>query len=339
VSGIRFRLRVAWLLVKLWLWWRWRRRVAGARLPELEELDHRRELPPIDTGGGRYRPTFRSQFGDSSESHTSPHSEGSNCTMASSGMALDYHTSGRIKRKGGDERHRQSDNEGGTDLYDAAEAWARDGQELKIKSGQGWGKVVEYLEAGRGVILQGTGGLAGCGDYTGGHAVYVSPERDGSRWLKGDPECSGWEWTEASKLEGFAERLSSGVYFAVTAAQSSTPPPEPVPPPAPVCPPVPDIGAELERAEGIAASLALDEEVGAWLGWLGPPGPLAGGVWSASSWAGAELASVAWLLDGCDDPSAVWGRGELLDPVAAAIAARDTAPEWGAEGWRALRWR
>lgn len=333
------RLKVRWLLLLVWLRYRWRRSWIGERVPFLVEGDHRRSLPAIDTGGA-YRATYRSQFGDSSESHTSPHSEGSNCTMTSSGMALDHHTSGRLKRKGGDERHRQGDNEGGTDLYDAAQAWASDGETLSIRSGQGWAKVVSALNEGRGVILQGTGGVAGCGDYNGGHAIYVAPEKSGTRWLKGDPECSGYEWTEESSLRGFAERLSSGVYFAVTRAQSA-PPPTPVPhePDCPPSTPVPDIGAELDRASGYAAALALDEEVGSWLGWLGPPGPLAGGVWGASVWAGGELASIAWLLEGCDDPSAVWGRGAILDPVAAAINARDTVPTWGAEGWRALVWR
>jgi hypothetical protein len=212
------RWRVAFALLRIWLLYRWRRHSLGWHLPLEAEPDHRGgPLPRIDTGG-IYRAPFGSQFGDPTESHTSPHSEGSNCTMAAAGMALAHETGGRLDKRAGDMRHKQGDSEGGTDLYDAAEAWAHYGHNLSIWSGRGWGAVTDALEAGRGVILQGTGGLAGCGDYTGGHAIYVAPERSGSRWLKGDPECTGYEWCEARDLEAFAERLSPGVMFAVTKA-------------------------------------------------------------------------------------------------------------------------
>lgn len=312
-------LRIALLRLRILILYRWRRSWITERTPSLEEPDHRRELAPVDTGGGIYRAAFGSQFGDPSESHSSPHSEGSNCTMAAAGMALDHHTGGGKRKRGGDMRHHQGDNDGGTDLYDAADAWASYGESLSIKSGQGWGKVVSSLNEGRGVILQGTGGIASCGDYTGGHAIYVAPEKDGSRWLKGDPECSGWEWTEASKLEAFAERLSSSVYFAVTKARpASTTPPPPTPVPCPVVVTYP-VGPSLEERELRGREMALDGEVRSWLAWISYRG--------RDSWDVAE-----W---GCSH----WGHaGGTIDPLTSARLARDTFPEWDAGGWRAMVW-
>jgi hypothetical protein len=314
------RLRVWWLRLRLIVWWRWRRKVAGLRVPDRIEPDSRGPIQDQpDTGGGIYRAPFGSQFGDPSESHSSPHSEGSNCTMAAAGMALAHHTKGATNRRGGDLRHRQGDNDGGTDLYDAADAWASYGHSLSIRSGQGWGKVVAALEEGRGVILQGTGGIAGCGDYTGGHAIYVAPEKSGSKWLKGDPECGGYEWTEASKLEGFAERLSSGVYFAVTKAQTSSTPPPPTPVPCPPPPKVEPVGPEINRAYQQGREMALDAEVGSWLAWVSYRG--------RDSWGVAE-----W---GCSH----WSRAAgAIDPLTSARLARDTLPMWEAGGWRALTW-
>lgn len=344
------RLRIARELLRLWLLYRWRRGELGLRLPVMAEPDRRGELPPIDTGGA-YRPTFRSQFGDSSESHTSPHSEGSNCTMSSAAMALQYH--GGPTRKGGDMRHAQGDQEGGTDLYDAAEAFARNGESLSIRSGQGWAAVVDALEAGRGVILQGTGGLTGCGDYTGGHAVYVNPERSGSRWLKGDPECSGFEWTEESSLKGFATRLSSSVYFAVTAARSSnatpepTPPPTPEPEPCPECPP-PETHtpAELEelarRSAAAAVTVAGDRLLEEWVDWMGEPRSAREDRWDVGGWGDGgelELALEDEEPDPCLEPvpGARWARG-LPFPVGDALVASRTPGRWDATGWRRSTW-
>jgi hypothetical protein len=218
LERLPFAWRVALLRLRVLILYRWRRAWLSERVPLFEEPDARAPLPPIDTGGA-YRAPFRSQFGDHSEDHTSPHSEGVNCTMAAAAMALNHQTGGAVDKSGGHMRHAQGDNDGGTDLYDAADAFASYGEPLSIRSGQGWPKVRAALEEHRGVILQGTGGLAGCGDYSGGHAIYVAPEANGSRWLKGDPECSAYEWCESSALEAWAERLSSGVYFAVTAVQ------------------------------------------------------------------------------------------------------------------------
>lgn len=331
------RLRVAYLRLRVWLLYRWRRGSLSARVPDRIEPDSRGRLPPVDTGGG-YRAPFGSQFGDPSESHSSPHSEGSNCTMAAAGMAMAHQTGGRLNKRGGDMRHHQSDNESGTDLYDAAQAFASYGESLSIKSGQGWSAVVDCLEAGRGVILQGTGGLAGCGDYNGGHAIYVAPEASGSRWLKGDPECSGYEWAEAGTLKAWAQRLSSGVYFAAAkAAPTSTKPPDPPPPNPPPPPPCANVDTAplIETATRSAVEAERDRSVGEWVGWLAAP--TAESTYDESCWAGSGS---VLALDDCADPGAeaIWGRGPVPDPVAAARHALTTIPLWDGEAWRSLLW-
>ena len=334
-------IRRALLLLWLWVWWGWRRKVAGRKVPESVQADHRAPLPPIDTGGV-YRPPFGSQFGDPSESHSSPHSEGSNCTMAAAGMALRYHQGeSASNRRGGDMRHHQSDNESGTDLYDAAQAWAHYGESLSIRSGQGWGEVADCHDEGRGIILQGTGGIAtGCGDYTGGHAVYVAPEDSGSKWLLGDPECSGWDWVEESNLKAFAQRLSSGCYFAVTKARSSTPPPPPDEPDCPDCPPPPKQtppGPELNRAYQLGGQMALDASVGEWVGWVGAE---PGTSWDQGQWEPAAARDLVDVDDDCAGVGFKWGRGPLPDPVQAARHALtagdpvyDGAGQWSGSLW------
>jgi hypothetical protein len=340
--GLVFRLRVAWILFRLWLWWGWRRKVAGHRFPLDPEPDRRHDLPPIDTGG-TYRPAYGSQFGDPSESHTTPHSEGSNCTMASAGMALEYHTGGRVKWRGGTCRHHQSDNDGGTDLYDAAECWARAGETLSIRSGQGWSAVQAALNDRRGVILQGTGGVKGCGNYTGGHAIYVQPEASGTRWLKGDPECSGWEWTEARDLEAFAERLSSGVYFAVTKSMSE-------PAPQPDCPDCPDPPTTLvndprpdyRKAFDTGGQMARDDDVRTWVDWYGGSTLIVRSSWGSGQWQDGSVERL--VLEPCppdppDGPVTVWGRGPVPSPADLAKRAVETDPVWSTDAaWTGSLW-
>jgi hypothetical protein len=339
--SLPLRLRIALALLRLRLLYGWRRSALSVRTPVELEPDTRGAPPAAVPLGAIYRPAFGSQFGDPTEAHSSPHSEGANCTMAAAGMALGYHRGGSTVRAG-DMRHRQGDQDGGTDLYDAAEAWAHYGETLSIRSGQGWPKVAEALRAGRGVILQGTGGLAGCGNYDGPHAVYVQPEASGSRWLKGDPECSGWEWTEAHELERFAERLSSGVYFAVTADRTSAPapipPPEPAPEPAP-CLDCPDPLQLAETAGAIATERERDRAVGEWLDWLEAGEPMPVDRWDVGAWDAVQRSLGELLLaTDCELDPAAWSRGPLPDPVAAALHALATPARWDAAGWRSLAW-
>ena len=150
---------------------------------------------------------------------------------------------------GGSLRHSgQPDMEGGTDLYDARDAWDYwSGADLKIKSGQGWSAVREAREDWRAIILQGTGNTPGQGTYTGAHAIVVLPEpHSGGEWLIGDPLCTDYQRVPESKLREWAEAFSSGIAFAVSRSvpPSEPEPPEPPeptpePPPAPIPPPPP----------------------------------------------------------------------------------------------------
>jgi hypothetical protein len=303
-----------------------------------------------DTGGGWYRPPHRKQDpaadprepgGGESSSRGNDHGW-SNCTMAAGADALAFHTLGRLALWGGDLRHEQGDLEGGTDLYDLRDAWAARGETLEIRSGKGWSVLTEDRAAGRFLVVQGSGNVPGSATFDGGHACTVGPESDSSgRWLFGDPLVGSWQWIDREAIKAWMAAWSSSFAWARTAAHppSSSPSGEPDCPECPDCPPPPDMAPELRRAEDLGADLALDGEVAGWVAYLGPPGPVAGGRWDASRWSGPELSSVAWLLDECDDQLAVWGRGPVPDPAAAARHAIDTAATWGAEGWRALLWR
>lgn len=264
--------------------------------------------------------------------------------MTAGALAIAYQQPrGSLAPWGGDLRHRQSDLSGGTDLYDLRDAWKAYGETLTIRSGAGWEGVTQAHAEGRAIVVQGSGNVPGSESFDGGHACCVAPEtHSDGRWLFGDPLASGWQWIERGAIQSWMAHWQSSMAFAVGELPPAPPPdpkPEPPPPPAPVYAPPPDIGAELRRAEGIAGELALDDQVQAWMAYLGPPGPIAGGVWDASRWAGPELASVAALLDDCDDQLALWDRGPVPDPAAAARHAIDTTATWGRVGWRSAHWR
>jgi hypothetical protein len=139
-----------------------------------------------------------------------------NCTMTSGAMALDYQTKGAKQLWGGDLRHAQSDLSGGTDLSDLKQAWARKGQTLLIRSGQGWAGVIASLREGRAVVIQGTGDTPGSGTYKGPHAAIWLPDR---AW--GDPLANKWQRVDNGDIRRWAERLNSRIQFAVTRARPS----------------------------------------------------------------------------------------------------------------------
>jgi hypothetical protein len=152
----------------------------------------------------------------------------SNCRMASIACGLDYESAGIQTSSGADMRARQSDQSGGTDSGDAAEAWASYGQTLRIRDGETFADVIDDLEDGRMVHLdvwaQACAGpcLSGSGAY--GHTIAVAPERSGTRWLTSDPWCSPpkWTWWEEALLEAGAETWGGMCYTGATAGQRWT---------------------------------------------------------------------------------------------------------------------
>jgi hypothetical protein len=181
--------------------------------------DHLVSVATIDTGGA-WRPAHRSQFGDPNETHADH--ESANCTMSSAATAFAYedHYAGATRAPwGGDLRHHQDDLEGGTDLNDAKVAWSRyGGRTLTIRSGDGWSGVDAAHREGRAIVIQGEGDCPGSGTFAGGHACCIGPESSGGNWLWSDPCTTGWQWVSASSIRTWAERLSSGVCFAVSRA-------------------------------------------------------------------------------------------------------------------------
>ena len=152
----------------------------------------------------------------------------SNCRMASIATGLDYESAGIQTSSGSQMRARQSDQSGGTDSGDAAEAWGSYGQTLRIRDGETWADALDDLEDGRLVHLdvwaQACAGpcLSGTGAY--GHTIAVAPEKSGTRWLTSDPWCSPpkWTWWEEALLEAGAETWGGMCYAGATAGMRWT---------------------------------------------------------------------------------------------------------------------
>ncbi len=176
------------------------------------------------------------------------------CTMACGAMALDYHTQGRVRMRGGQLVDKAGlepkDIEDGTNLGDVSRAWARVAKErkdpsivLQVRRNTGWSDVQEALANGRAVILQGNYNVLsdkftcqpGTMKGNGGHAMLLLPERSNGRIMVGDPLCEpdmGFRLIPETELRKFAEKFSSpsNVLHANTrafppSAKSVAPPP------------------------------------------------------------------------------------------------------------------
>lgn len=178
-------------------------------------------VPTIDTGGA-WRAPFRAQNPNTDpaepgggESNSAGNDHGwTNCTMSAGAMAYGYED--HDTPWGGNMRHAQDDLSGGTDLNDLKQAWQRyGGKSLTIRSGAGWQAVVDAHNEGRAIVIQGEGDCPGGGDFTGSHACCIAPEDNGSNWLWGDPDTSGWQWVTPGSIKSWAERLNSSILFAV----------------------------------------------------------------------------------------------------------------------------
>lgn len=174
----------------------------------------------------RYRrPRALSQRRDPSEPHVAH--ENNNCTMVSTAMAIDYATVGQRRPRGGDCRHKQADQVGGTGLDDAQVAARKYGVTLTL--GQGWAAIKQRRGEGRCLILQGdSGDLDGsCSEGQDvEHAILLHPDTDPSgRWLVCDPWCyvvgsnglGKWRWLDREDVYRYAAKL--GFRFAYTKRQ------------------------------------------------------------------------------------------------------------------------
>ena len=152
----------------------------------------------------------------------------SNCRMASIATGIDFHTNGGTTSTGAEMRARQSDQAGGTDSGDAAEAWASYGQSLRIRDGETFDDARADLVAGRFVHLDiwakamaPAGCPSGTAEY--GHTIAVAPEKSGTRWLVSDPWCSPpkWAWIDESLLREASETWGGMCYGEATSGRGS----------------------------------------------------------------------------------------------------------------------
>jgi hypothetical protein len=157
------------------------------------------------------------------------------CTMACGAMAIDYHTQGKVRMRGGELVAKTSltskEIDDGTNLGDVAAAWARVAKEqkdpgivLQIRRNTPWSDVTDALDHGRAVILQGNYNVladkftcqAGTMAGNGGHAILLLPERSSAGILVADPLCpkkkkeaDNFKFIPEAQLRKFAEVFSS----------------------------------------------------------------------------------------------------------------------------------
>ena len=160
--------------------------------------------------------------------------------------------------------------------------------------------------------------------------------------------CSVTRWRpagsgSAARASSWAERWQSSVAFAVGEKPPAAPPPTPAPRAGD------GLRAAARHRRRAAPRRGIRDARPRWMPrsacgsrYLAPAGrsPAASGTRRRGP--ATALASLAWLLDGCDDQLAVWGRGPVPDPAAAARHARSTRCRPGTRPagarWCGTRW-
>jgi hypothetical protein len=85
-------------------------------------------------------------------------------------------------------------------------------------SGDGWGAVIAYHDAGYYVVVQGDSDQFGngtcSGAFDGDHCIGIHPQEDAAgHWLIDDPICPTHRYESSAILKRYAEKLSPRVYF------------------------------------------------------------------------------------------------------------------------------
>lgn len=154
--------------------------------------------------------------------------DGLNCTPDSTAMAMYRASGGKVDVYGGQVRERcmesgvwpsgVKDTTGGTNLNQNITAAGTFGVTLVNKSGGTWADFLNDVAAGRGAVIQGTGGSA-CG-FLGDHAEYVASVNLVTKTaVVGDPICLGFKTITFSQLQTFMRGLAfadGGLRYAVT---------------------------------------------------------------------------------------------------------------------------
>ena len=157
----------------------------------------------------RYRGKHRTQYDGSTYANQ-------NCTCASGANGARCATGGRVDKSGADIRNLVKRTEEtnpvspGWSIQDLKLAMDRLKIPFEIRKGY-WSLVVKVLDSGRGVALQGDSDRFAdntcSGAFDGAHAVYVHPDKNGTKRLLGDPICRDWRWEEESVLRAYAQKL------------------------------------------------------------------------------------------------------------------------------------
>jgi hypothetical protein len=165
-----------------------------------------------------YRPLFRSQVGWGTRF------DNDNCGAANGAMALDRQTLGRLQKTPPQIRAAQGDQIGGIDLYDVQRAWLSFGEDPVVESNVPWGRVLELVRAGRGVIVTGNSNEAWyrghyrCGSVGGPHSIFLNEINSDGSFRVYDPACSlptggggrrpGVKWIPARYVKQYCEAFS-----------------------------------------------------------------------------------------------------------------------------------
>jgi len=141
------------------------------------------------SGGEVYRPAPVLQYGWGSAL------DGYNCTMAAGCTALDRHTLGQFTPFTGSPRATppnmrgfQSDQVGGTSLFDLQDAWQNGWGQTLFVDYVSWAGFVDYIDSRRGAVVAGKYGNLPASkrfsdSFTGGHAIYINERfSNGNFW-------------------------------------------------------------------------------------------------------------------------------------------------------------
>lgn len=156
--------------------------------------------------------------------------------MAAGATAYAWHLqSASAFPSGGDMRHHQDDQDGGTSLADLAVAWRRYGAQV-LGRRSGWSAVAPALAAWRCVVVAGAGTAPGRSGVTATHAMCIIPTaaRPDGKVLTSDPWYSGYQWLDLDDLRRWAARLDPDCPIGVSVGHAPAPvpiPPVPVPVP------------------------------------------------------------------------------------------------------------
>jgi hypothetical protein len=189
----------------------------------------------------RYVPTHQSQYGPT----CTPITRSSGCTWTSASTGVDAATGGKRKPSPDEihalvkNREETSPSTPGWSLDDLDLAMARMGIPFEIRSGEGWTGVIEALNEGLYVVLQGDSDVFGdetcSGRFDGPHAIGVHPDalfKDGRPARRvNDPICPKARIVTEAKLQQYAEKFSRRVLFGVFENPVPDLPPPPPPPP------------------------------------------------------------------------------------------------------------